>query len=236
MKILLFDIDGTLMLSGGAGRRAIDRAFLELHGVTDAFGAIVPDGNTDPAIFREIFANHGIAAADDSPMFREVVRRYVLHLPAEIEDSAQAHLMPGVVPLLEHLAVDKSVALGLLTGNFEETARIKLDRFGLNRFFPFGAFGSDHGVREHLVPIAVQRAEVHLEEPIGLGPHVVVIGDTPKDIDCALVNRATAVGVASSRYSADELEAAGAHHVMPTLEDIPTFMNAITSGESSLQK
>lgn len=234
MKILLFDIDGTLMLSGGAGRRAIDRAFLELHGVTDAFGAIVPDGNTDPAIFREIFANHDIAAADDSPMFREVVRRYVHHLPAEIEDSAQAHLMPGVVPLLEHLAVDKSVALGLLTGNFEETARIKLDRFGLNPFFPFGAFGSDHGVREHLVPIAVQRAEVHLEEPIGLGPHVVVIGDTPKDIGCALVNRATAIGVATSRYSVNELEAAGAHRVMPSLEDIPTFMNAITSGESSL--
>ena len=228
MKLLLFDIDGTLMLSGGAGRRAIDRAFLELHGVPDAFGAIVPDGNTDPAIFREIFAKHDITAPDDSPMYREVVRRYVHHLPAEIDDSAQAHLMPGVVPLLEHLALDENIALGLLTGNFEETARIKLDRFGLNAFFPFGAFGSDHGVREHLVPIAVQRAEVHLGRPIGLGPHVVVVGDTPKDIDCALVNRATAIGVASSRYSADELEEAGAHHVMPTLEDLPAFMNAIT--------
>ena len=228
MKLLLFDIDGTLMLSGGAGRRAIDRAFLELHGVPDAFGAIVPDGNTDPAIFREIFANHDITAPDDSPMYREAVRRYVHHLPAEIDDSAQAHLMPGVVPLLEHLAVDENIALGLLTGNFEETARIKLDRFGLNAFFPFGAFGSDHGIRKHLVPIAVQRAEVVLGCEIGLGQQVVVIGDTPQDVDCALVNGATAIGVAASRYSVKDLEAAGAHHVLPTLEDIPAFMTAIT--------
>ncbi len=229
MHLLLFDIDGTLMLSGGAGRRAIDRAFFELHGVTDAFGDIVPDGNTDPSIFREIFANHGLSEADDSSAFQEVVRRYVHHLPKEIEASDQAHLMPGVTPLLDHLAKADNVEMGLLTGNFESSARIKLDRFGLNPYFPFGAFGSDHGVRERLVPIAIQRAEVHFEESIGLGRHVVVIGDTPRDVDCARAHGTTAIGVASSRYSVDELEAAGAHHVMPTLEDIPAFMAAIHS-------
>ncbi len=216
------------MLSGGAGRRAIDRAFFEIYGIRDAFGAVVPDGNTDPAIFREIFANHDLRTADDSPAFREVVQRYVRHLPAEMRNSDQAHLMPGVAALLEHLAQPDNPALGLLTGNFEETARIKLDHFGLNRFFPFGAFGSDDGIRTRLVPIAVERAEAHLGRTIGLGPQVVVIGDTPQDVECALAHGATAIGVAASRYSVADLEAAGAHHAMPTLEDIPTFLNAIS--------
>lgn len=228
MKLLLFDIDGTLMLSGGAGRRAIDRAFFEIHGIRNAFGGVVPDGNTDPAIFREIFANHDLRVADDSPAFREVVQRYVKFLPAEILDSDQAHLMPGASALLDHLSKSDDVALGLLTGNFEATARIKLDRFGLNEYLPFGAFGSDDGIRSRLVPVAVERAEAHLGRKIGLGRQVVVIGDTPQDVECALVHGATAIGVAASRYSVADLEAAGAHHALPTLEEIPAFMNAIS--------
>ncbi len=227
MKLLLFDIDGTLMLSGGAGRRAIDRAFFEIHGIENAFGNIVPDGNTDPSIFRAIFANHDLRIADDSPAFHEMVQRYVQHLPAEIRDSAQAHLMPGVVALLDHLSKTDNLALGILTGNFESTARIKLERFGLHGFFSFGAFGSDDGIRTRLVPIAVQRAEAVLGREIGLGPQVVVIGDTPQDVECALAHGATAIGVAASRYSVEDLEAAGAHHTLPTLEDIPAFMEAI---------
>ena len=124
------------------------------------------------------------------------------------------------------LAALDGVALGLRTGNFEATARIKLAHFELNDFFPFGAFGSDNGDRERLVPMAVERAEAHLGRSIGLGPHVVVIGDTPRDVECALVHGATAIGVAASRYSTDDLEAAGAHAVLPSLEDIPAFINA----------
>lgn len=228
MKLLLFDIDGTLMLSGGAGRRAIDRAFHEIYGIKDAFGDIVPDGNTDPAIFRKIFANHDLCAADESPAYHEVVQRYVRHLPTEMRNSDKAHLMPGVSALLNHLSENDNLALGLLSGNFEETARIKLERFGLNRYFPFGAFGSDDGIRNNLVPIAARRAEAHLGRELALGPRVVVIGDTPQDVECALVNGATAIGVAASRYSVADLDAAGAHHAMPTLEDIPAFMNAIS--------
>jgi phosphoglycolate phosphatase len=228
LKLLLFDIDGTLMLSGGAGRRAIDRAFHEIYGIKDAFGDIVPDGNTDPAIFRRIFANHDLCAADESPAYHEVVQRYVRHLPTEMRNSDKAHLMPGVSALLNHLSENDNLALGLLSGNFEETARIKLERFGLNRYFPFGAFGSDDGIRNNLVPIAARRAEAHLGRELALGPRVVVIGDTPQDVECALVNGATAIGVAASRYSVADLEAAGAHHAMPTLEDIPAFMNAIS--------
>ena len=227
MKLLLFDIDGTLMLSGGAGRRAIDRAFYEIHGIKGAFGDVVPDGNTDPAIFREIFANHDLCVADESPAYHEVVQRYVRHLPTEMRNSDKAHLMPGVSALLNHLSENDNLALGLLSGNFEETARIKLERFGLNRYFPFGAFGSDDGIRNNLVPIAARRAEAHLGRESALGSQVVVIGDTPQDVECALVNGATAIGVAASRYSVADLDAAGAHHAMPTLEDIPAFMEAI---------
>lgn len=229
MKLLLFDIDGTLLLSGGAGRRAIDRAFLELYGIDDAFGSLVPDGKTDPLIFREIAADRGLDIGDETTAFAELAVCYARHMADEMPRSSGARLMPGVEPLLEHLAGDPGLVLGLLTGNFEATARIKLEHFALDRFFRFGAFGSDDGDRTHLLPIAVRRAERHLGRRIGSGRHVVVIGDTPRDVECALAHGATAVGVAASRYSVRDLEAAGAHHALPDLEDIPGFMRAITS-------
>jgi phosphoglycolate phosphatase-like HAD superfamily hydrolase len=226
MKLLLFDLDGTLMLSGGAGARAIDRAFAELYRIEGAFGEIVPDGKTDPLIFREIIANHGLAVADESAAFAELERVYARHLSDEMPRSDAARLMPGVHTLLERLQALDQVSLGLLTGNFEATARIKLAHFGLNRFFPFGAFASDNGDRSRLVPIAVRRAENHLGRSIDLGRHVVVIGDTPRDVECALIHGATAIGIAASRYTADDLAAVGAHHVLPTLEDVDAFLVA----------
>jgi len=227
MKLLLFDIDGTLMLSGGAGRRAIDRAFFELYGVENAFKGIVPDGNTDPNIFNEIIANHRLDLHIASAEFATLIQRYEHHLKDEMRRSEMATLMPGVAPLLEHIRNRGDISLGLLTGNLEPSARIKLDRFDLNRYFPFGAFGSDHAIRENLVPIAVERAETALDRSIGLGRHIVVIGDTPRDVECALAHGATAVGVAASNYSIDDLASAGAHTAMATLEDIDAVMASI---------
>ena len=227
MKLLLFDIDGTLMLSGGAGRRAIDRTFFEAYGIDNAFGDVVPDGNTDPMIFREIIRNHDVTLRDGSAELAGLIRRYTDHMADEMGSSEGARLMPGVIPLLEHLDGIDELALGLLTGNFETTARIKLGRFELNRFFGFGAFSSDDPVRNRLVPVAVDRAEVHLGRPIGIGRHVFVIGDTPRDVECALANGATAIGVAASNYTVGDLERAGAHVALPTLEDITAFLAAI---------
>jgi phosphoglycolate phosphatase-like HAD superfamily hydrolase len=227
MKLLLFDIDGTLMLSGGAGRRAINRTFLELYGITDAFHGIVPDGNTDPLIFSEIMTRHGLPTDHADDRLAELERRYVIHMEDEMRRSPGAHLMPGVRALLERLDNDGRFRLGLLTGNFERTARAKLERFGLERFFQFGAFGSDHAERIRLVPIAVSRAEDRLQSTIGLGRHVVVIGDTPKDVACALAAGVTAVGIAAARYSVAELRAAGAHHALADLEDVDAFMTAV---------
>jgi phosphoglycolate phosphatase-like HAD superfamily hydrolase len=229
MKLLLFDIDGTLMLSGGAGARAISRAFKELYGVDDAFRGIIPDGKTDPLIFREIIANHGLDIADETTAFAELAVRYADHMATEMPRSSAARLMPGAAAIVGSLAGRADLALGLLTGNFEPTARIKLRHFDLDRFFPFGAFASDHGERERLVPIAVQRAELHLGRRIGLGRHVIVIGDTPRDVECALLHDATAIGIAASRYAVADLRAAGAHHVLTSLEDVGGFMTAIAS-------
>lgn len=226
-RILLFDIDGTLLLSGGAGRRAINRTFAELFGIADAFAGIVPDGNTDPLIFREIVTRSGLGTETLERRWPEIEERYRRHMEHEMRRSPGARLMPGVTELLTRLHGREHLHLGLLTGNLEPTARMKLDRFGLNRFFGFGAFGSDDADRNRLAPIAVRRAEARLDRPIGLGRHVFVIGDTPKDVACALAAGVTAVGVASANYSQAELESAGAHVTLSTLEAPAPLLDAI---------
>jgi phosphoglycolate phosphatase-like HAD superfamily hydrolase len=231
LKILLFDIDGTLMLSGGAGRRAMDRAFFEIHGIENAFDGIAPYGKTDPAIFTEIFSNHGLGDDVGDEEIRPVADLYTRYLPEEVRTSTGAELMPGVAPLLDHLAGLDAVVLGLLTGNFERTARTKLSRFDLNRYFSFGAFGSDDGDRVRLVPVALRRAAAHTGRTIAAGPHVVVIGDTPRDVECALVHGATAVGVATTHYTIDDLQAAGAHHVFQDLANTAQFTRALDLDE-----
>jgi phosphoglycolate phosphatase len=218
MKLLLFDIDGTLMLSGGAGFRAIDRAFEQIFGIRRATRGIVPDGKTDPLIFREIVERHALADGRHEEALDELRALYEPVMAEEMATSP-ARMMPGVDRLLDALGVEPDLTLGLLTGNFERTARIKLDRFGLNRHFHFGAFGSDHEDRTRLPATAVSRAEAHLGTAIGLGPHVRVIGDTPRDVECALVNGATAVGVATGRYNVEQLKEAGAHIVFEDFSD-----------------
>jgi phosphoglycolate phosphatase len=215
--LLLFDIDGTLLLSGGAGARAIERACRERLGLDDAFAGISPDGKTDPMLFDEVLIRNGLSL--DPELVADLTARYIRHFPEEMTAAPGAHLLPGVVETLEAVHGIPDVALGLLTGNLEPTARVKLAHFGLDRFFAFGAYGSDDGQRERLVPIAVARAERLLGRTIGCGRHVVVIGDTPRDVACALANGVTAVGVASHRYPPASLRAAGAHHVLADLSD-----------------
>lgn len=227
VKLLLFDLDGTLMLSGGAGSRAIDTIFLRNFGVANAFDGIHPHGMTDPMIFRELFARHGLAIADEAETITRLAEEYRRELAIEMPISEKAHLMPGVIPLLERLAAAPGVVMGLLTGNFEPTARIKLTRFDLNRFFPFGAFSTDSANRSDLPPVAVRRAEEFLGRPIGLGPHVSVIGDTPMDVRCALDNGVTSVAVATTKFTVEDLRRAGAHIVLDSFADTDFALNAL---------
>ena len=225
LTVLLFDVDHTLLAAGGAGFRAMDRAFLELYGVDHATRGIVPDGKTDPMLFSEALVRCRLAPAGAPPP-PGLVTRYEGLFPEEMT-APPATLMPGVSELLDALAGRDDVALGLLTGNLETTAKIKLATFGLDRHFAFGAYGSDHADRLELPPIAVERAERLTGRRIGLGPHVVVVGDTPRDVDCARASGATAVGVATGRSSVRQLLDAGAHAALQDLSDTERSLRAL---------
>jgi phosphoglycolate phosphatase-like HAD superfamily hydrolase len=212
MNLLLFDIDGTLMKAGGAGFRAMDRAVEQRLGVHNATKGIIPHGKTDPLILREILRKIGVNRSTTSSLLPLLIEDYERLLAVEMP-RAPAVLLPGVRELLDAFSTQRHVLLGLLTGNLERTARIKLNRFDLNRFFRFGAFGSDSEHRVALPAIAAGRAERLAGEPVALGRHIQVIGDTPRDVECALANGATAVAVATGGATAEELRSAGAHVV-----------------------
>lgn len=229
-RLLLFDVDGTLLRTGGAGRRTLDRIFLEMFGVAQAFSVIRPDGMTDPAIFRDMLRLNAVAVDDEDAAIGEIRRRYEAGFADELATSP-ASLAPGALELVEALAARPDVALGLLTGNLESTGRAKVERFGLGSFFPFGAYSSDHEQRDRLPPVAVARAEAHLARPVGLGRHVVIVGDTPRDVACALAHGCTAVGVGQARYSEAELAAAGAHRTLPDFADLEASLAALTGDQ-----
>jgi phosphoglycolate phosphatase len=226
MKLLLFDIDGTLMKAGGASFEAMDQAVEERLGIRRATEGIVPHGKTDPLILREMLRNIGVSPTAASSLLPRLVEDYE-RLLAERMPTAPARLLPGVRELLDALSSQPGLLLGLLTGNFEKTARIKLARFDLNRYFPFGAFGSDYAHRVALPAIAVTRAEALVGTPIALGRHVYVIGDTPRDVECALANGATAVAVATGASPTDDLRRAGAHAVFEDFSDTVEVLAAV---------
>lgn len=226
IKILLFDIDGTLLSTGGAGRRTMDRIFFDLWGVENAFEGTCADGKTDPMIFREMLKRHWVPLDDPDRAVAEIRHRYEEGFADEMRDSP-AVLMPGVDQLLDVLSARGDVAIGLLTGNLEVTARVKVEHFGLGHHFHFGAFSSDHEIRRMLPPIAVERASAWLGQPIALGHDVVIIGDTPHDVDCALTNGCTAIGVGTGGWSPTELKSAGAHATVEALTDVDRSLRVL---------
>lgn len=227
-KILLFDIDGTLLLSGRAGYRALTRAFEELFGVPRGFDGIPVAGRTDELILTAA-ADRARVTIDSSTRAR-FHRRYCELFADEIRfPGPRKGLMPGVSRLLETLARNDAVRCGLVTGNFAEPARIKLGHFGLRRYFGFGAYGDDAPVRDALVPIAVERARrarVAVRRP----DDVVVIGDTPLDVQCAAAAGARSVAVATGSCDEAALLEAGAHAVLPDLGDTPTVVDILLAG------
>jgi phosphoglycolate phosphatase len=226
-RLILFDIDGTLVLTGGAGLRAMNRACEDIVGHQSALKGIAVAGRTDWIILQDALGLHGKTL--DRQLLDELRDRYVEHLREEIgyPGTGVKGVMPGIRDLLDALHARDDVALGLLTGNFAEGARIKLEYFDLWKYFRWGAFGGDAWDRNQLVPIAVDRArtlgiaEAHASD-------VVVIGDTPHDVACALAGGATAIGVATGSYSADQLRAAGAAHVFDDLSDTPAVLAQLT--------
>jgi phosphoglycolate phosphatase-like HAD superfamily hydrolase len=223
MYLILFDIDGTLCLTGRAGWRAMNRACEDVLGARNPMAAVEFAGRTDWSILRDIMAKHGRTL--DTAMLADLRDRYVRLLAEEIEQPGTGvkDVMPGIRPLLDALQRRDDVALALLTGNFVEGARIKLEHFDLWKYFPCGAFGGDSANRNDLVPVALTRArECGIVN--GQPSKVLVVGDTPNDVECALAVGATPIGVATGGYSADDLRSSGAEIVFQDLSDTNAFL------------
>jgi phosphoglycolate phosphatase-like HAD superfamily hydrolase len=228
MYLILFDIDGTLVLTGRAGWRAMNRACADIVGHDNAMAGVEFAGRTDWSILADVMRNHGKTL--DSALLDRLNRSYVAHLAEEIElpGTGVKDVMPGIRPLLDALQQRDDVALGLLTGNFIDGARIKLGYFDLWKYFPCGAFGGDSANRNDLVPVAVRRAA---EAGIaGIEAHrVIVVGDTPNDVECARVAGALPVAVATGSYTVDDLRATGAEIVFQDLSNTQAFLKLLDS-------
>jgi len=215
--IALFDIDGTLLRAGGAGRRAVELALGEV--LDGRRGSIRLDsvefaGRTDPWIVRTALLQNGVTA--DDGMVDEVLRRYVAHLPRELELAVAFEVLPGVSSLLSELSAHDDVVLGLGTGNTKPAAYAKLARGGLDAFFTFGGFGCDHSDRAELLRAGLRRGLALAGGRAGTA-QVVVVGDTPHDITAARAIGALCVAVSTGGYPASALEAAGADVVVSDL-------------------
>jgi phosphoglycolate phosphatase-like HAD superfamily hydrolase len=209
VRLLLFDVDQTLISTGGAGIRALDRAFKHLLNLDNAMEGITPHGKTDPGIIREIFlARIGHEATMEREL-ESILDAYVSFLRDEVQTSTTYRVLPGITEILESLSIRTDVLLGLATGNIEVGARIKLQRGNLNRFFAFGGYGSDSEDRTVLVRRAAQMAAAQHGSTID-PESTFVIGDTPRDIEAGLRAGFKTVGVATGRYTSDELRDAGA--------------------------
>ena len=226
-KLVLFDIDGTILWTDGAGRRAVFGALFERFGTIDP-GDHRFDGKTDPQIVRELLKKTGVIDAEIDAQLDQILERYYSFLREELEGADhREHVFPGVHELLDELEGRDDIVLGLLTGNIEAGAHAKLTAVGIAPHrFVVGAFGSDHHDRPELPEIARRRAEQVLGHPMA-GRDVVVIGDTPADVACGVGIGARAIGVATGRYSVDELRACDAAAVFADLSDTDAVVRAI---------
>ena len=221
--LLLWDIDGTLTLSGGAGMRALQAALRREFGLDGPADGIDYAGRTDTWIMRQIFAHIGLP--DSEANLARLLTAYLAELPAALQNPG-TRILPGVSATLAVLAGRDHCVQALLTGNVERGARIKLAHHGLTHFFTFGAFGDDSEQRNELGPVALRRARER--HGVEFAPErVFVIGDTPHDIACGKVIGAQTIAVATGRYSQEELRAGAPTAVFADLSDTAAFLRAV---------
>ncbi len=216
IEAVLFDIDGTLITTGGAGAAAWRRAFEELHGTPLDIREVTESGMTDPEVGRVALRN--ILGRDpDGRELAAAMGHYLRHLSTTIDGSDAYRVMPGIEELLERL-VDDGHLLGLTTGNVEAAAHIKLARAGLNRFFSFGGYGSDSTERAALTRRALQRGKL-VSGGVLNESACISVGDTPRDVAAGHGAGIEVVGVATGNFTVDQLREAGADHALITVEN-----------------
>jgi phosphoglycolate phosphatase len=216
IEAVLFDIDGTLITTGGAGALAWRRAFEELHGKPLDIREVTESGMTDPEVGRIALRN--ILGRDpDRRELATALAHYLRHLSDAIDRSDGYRVMPGIEDLVERL-VDDGHLLGLTTGNVEAAAHIKLARAGLNRFFSFGGYGSDSKERAELTRCALERGRL-VSGGVLVESACISVGDTPRDVAAGHGAGLEVVGVATGNFSVAQLREAGADHVLATVED-----------------
>lgn len=224
--LLLFDIDGTLITTGGAGFRSMRRAIEDELGVPRALEGVPVAGRTDSIILRD-----ALAALDgrvlDLPLRDRIQQRYAGYLADELRATdGGPGVFPGVVPLLDTLTGDERFDLALLTGNFSQTAEIKLGYYDLWRYFPWGVFGEDAVDRIDLLPVGYRRYTERTGR-VADGARTVIIGDTPHDVACARAGNARVVCVTTGQFDRDALVAAGADVVFHELSDVEAVIEVL---------
>lgn len=227
MRVVLFDIDGTILRSGGVGRIAMERALTSVFG-SPGSTEYHYDGKTDRQIVRETMKLEGLTDDEIDARMSELLDEYLAGLHAELGHPGRTvHVFPGVREILDELEQQENVMLGLLTGNIEPGARAKLGAAGIDiTRFKVNAFGSDHEHRPELPAVAQRRAASMLGKEIQ-GDRLIVIGDTPADIRCGESIGARAIGVATGRYSVEDLASHGAYAVFETLADTEAVLDRI---------
>jgi phosphoglycolate phosphatase len=227
VRLFLFDIDGTLVTARGAGRAAIGRALASTYGVTGPIEAYDFRGKTDHRIVHDLMGAAGLDRDRIEAGLQACLSDYVAELEAVLGDGSRVTVLPGVTDLVRALAARDDAMVGLLTGNIEAGARVKLRPTGLWDLFQVGAFGSDHIDRRRLPAVACERAHGRCGRRFAF-EEVTIIGDTPLDVDCARACGAVAVAVATGFHPAEELKACAPDLFFTDLSDVPAVLAALT--------
>lgn len=218
--VCLFDIDGTLLNTGGAGQHAMEQALAEVFQVHGPYHDIPAAGRTDRAITRDLFDFHSLSVTEEE--WQRFLQSYLQHLPRSMA-ALNGVILPGVVDLLHQLNERNDVALGLLTGNLEVGARLKLQHFAIDHFFHFGGFGDHHHDRDDVARVAHAAARRHLNSEIH-ADRVWVIGDTPSDVKCGRAIGAKVLAVATGIHSLEELESSRPDDLRSSLSDVDSVL------------
>jgi phosphoglycolate phosphatase-like HAD superfamily hydrolase len=225
-KLILFDIDGTLLWPNGAGSLAMKRALTEVYGTPGALDQVSMAGMTDRGIIHQALTGDGFAPEDIQAHWEPFTQALARHMMVTVLERPVS-VCPGVPALLDALAACDDVLLGLVTGNMENTAPIKLRAVGISPdLFRVGGYGSDDGDRNRLPAIAARRAEALTGQRFP-GRAIVVIGDTPADVACGKSVGARTVAVATGVLPSEALQAADPDHLLPGFSDLNATMKAI---------